>query len=237
MQTNALEAKPPRIKIWRAWAVHVYTALGLICALLATVAIAKNQTTLTVIYLAIAMLIDGTDGIFARRWEVTKWAPQFDGRKLDDITDFLTYTFVPVFAAWQFEVFTGNWQALLGIILLCSAYGFCYESAKTEDGFFSGFPSYWNAVILYLYWLNWPQWIGGSIVLFLALMTFFPTRYISMNQTPYLKRLNVCLFLIWLVLFLMLVPNFESPPLLLVYLSLFYPLFYLGASFYLHFKT
>ena len=37
------------------------------------------------------------------------------------------------------------------VVLLSSAYGFGSTDAKTSDHFFTGFPSYWNIVALYLY--------------------------------------------------------------------------------------
>ncbi len=30
--------------------------------------------------------------------------PEFDGRRLDDITDFLTYTFLPLLLIWRAEL-------------------------------------------------------------------------------------------------------------------------------------
>ena len=35
--------------------------------------------------------------------------------------------------------------------LLASAYGFSQVNVKTDDGFFLGFPSYWNIVAYYLF--------------------------------------------------------------------------------------
>ena len=36
-------------------------------------------------------------------------------------------------------------------------YGFCQVQAKTDDGYFLGFPSLWNVVALYLYVLPFPK--------------------------------------------------------------------------------
>ena len=40
---------------------------------------------------------------------------------------------------------------MASVVLLSSAYGFGSTDAKTSDHFFTGFPSYWNIVALYLY--------------------------------------------------------------------------------------
>ncbi len=231
-----MESNLRAFKIWRAWFVHFYTALGLICSFLALMMLFQGRLTMVVYFLAAAMFIDGTDGMMARGWEVKRWLPQFDGRKLDDITDFLNYTFIPLFIGWQLQLLAGNWAIAFGVALLASAYGFSNETAKTEDGFFTGFPSYWNMVMLYLYWLNWPDWLGALVVVILALLTFLPTRYISMNQTRQLKKTHVVLFFLWTFLFALMLMDFQSPAKWLVYLSLFYPAFYMGASFYLHYQ-
>ena len=230
-------SKSKRFFIFRAWLVHLYTSLGLIFALLAINAVSKHEEIWVMIYISIAMLIDGTDGPFARKWDVKKWVPTFDGRKLDDIIDYMTYTFIPVYFIYEFEIVTGPWIFTLFAALIASAYGFCNESAKTDDGFFTGFPSYWNGAALYLYWLALPSWVGGISVLILAALTFVPFKYISFNQTMQLRRTNRALLVVWAVLLVLITREFTSPNLNLVYLSLLYPVFYFGASFYLTRQT
>ena len=180
--------------ILKAWLVHAYTALGVPLAMLATIAVAAGDIYKAAVWIAIAMFIDGTDGNFARRWNVKKFTPRFDGRKLDDITDFLTYTFVPVFFLYQEGIPGGIWQYALLLVLVASAYGFSNDAAKTNDGFFTGFPSYWNAVAIYLYWLQLSDWQAGIILLLLAGLTFAPIKFMSFNQTPYLRTLDRSLF-------------------------------------------
>ncbi len=214
----------------RAWSVHLYTASGLLFALLAVIEIIRDQPQWAFFYAVIAMIVDGTDGIFARRWEVKKWASQFDGRKLDDITDYLNYTFVPVLFIYQFDILPGYWILVLFFVLLASAYGFCFESAKTEDGFFTGFPSYWNAVALYLYWLKWPEWAAAFIVIMLAALTFVPSKYISLNQTMQMQRISRILLVLWGMLLVWIAVDFTQPNMLLVYISLLYPAYYFLAS-------
>ncbi|RMF50780.1 MAG: hypothetical protein D6755_00685 [Anaerolineae bacterium] len=224
--------------VLRAWLVHLYTASGLIFALLALNAVAERQALSAAIFIVVAMFIDGTDGNLARAWDVKRWTPNFDGRKLDDIIDYLTYTFIPVFFIYRFELLPAPWHVVLFPVLLASAYGFCNESAKTDDGFFTGFPSYWNAVALYLYWLRLPAPLAAGILLFLAGMTFVPIKYISFNQTRQLRPLNRILLTLWvLLLFWMMRTGFDAPAPALVWLSLWYPAFYVGASVYLTRRT
>ena len=51
--------------------------------------------------LAAAVMVDATDGPLARRAEVKRWMPSIDGRTIDDIVDYLTYTFVPLLLMWR----------------------------------------------------------------------------------------------------------------------------------------
>ena len=221
-------------RVLRAWLVHAYTATGLIFALFAVQAVADWEISRAAMWLAIAMVVDATDGNLARAWQVKVYTPHFDGRKLDDITDFLTYTFIPLFFLYRGHLPGSGWQWTLLLALLASAYGFSSEDAKTEDGFFTGFPSYWNAVALYLYWLQLPAWLAGTIIMLLALMTFLPLKFMSFNQTRELRKTDRILLLSWAGMLIWLFQNFENPNWFWVCASLFYPIFYFLASFYLH---
>ncbi len=91
----------------RAWLVHAYTALGLPCAFLALIAAHNGNARDVFLILILAIAIDGTDGPMARKFDVKKWTPHFDGRKLDDIIDYMTYTFIPIFFIWKLRAGAG----------------------------------------------------------------------------------------------------------------------------------
>src|SRR5438105_4852514 len=78
--------------------------------------------------------------------------PPVNGARIDDIVDYLTFVVLPMLLLDRFG-FLPSPVALLvvAIVLLSSAYGFGSADAKTADHFFTGFPSYWNIVALYLY--------------------------------------------------------------------------------------
>jgi phosphatidylcholine synthase len=220
----------------RAYAVHFYTALGLVAALLAVIAVAEGRARDVFIFLGIALWIDSTDGMLARGWEVLVWTPRFDGRKLDDITDYLTYTFVPVFFAWRFGLVPPGWLFVLAVVLLASAYGFCQKAAKTDDGYFTGFPSYWNIAVFYMYVLNGYPVVNSLILLLLSVMVLIPIKYLYPSRTPVLRRVNIAMTVLWFVAYCLIVANLDRPDPELVYLSLIYPAYYAVLSFYLHFR-
>src|SRR5205823_3642051 len=105
-----------------------------------------------------AVVVDATDGMLARRIRIKEVLPNFDGRRLDDLIDFLNYTCLPLLLIWRAGLLPAGQSAWLLLPVLASAYGFCQVSAKTDDGYFLGFPSYWNIVAFYLYILHPAPW-------------------------------------------------------------------------------
>src|SRR5436305_13216322 len=82
-----------------AWAVHFYTALGLVAAAGIAVLVVRGDPESfrwAFVLMLVATLIDATDGTLARAIHIKEVLPGFDGRRLDDIVDFLTYTSLPL---------------------------------------------------------------------------------------------------------------------------------------------
>ena len=218
-----------------AWLAHLYTALGLVCALMALRSLAEQRPLEVFLWLAVAFVIDATDGVLARRVRVDLHTPHFSGRKLDDIIDYLNYTFVPVCFIYDQGLLPEVWMPLLGFTLIASAYGFCSDAAKTDDGYFTGFPSYWNVVAFYLYFLSPPGPVAVAIVALLSLMTFWPVRYLYPTGNPHARVLSLGGGAIWGLLCLWLLLDPQAPR-EWVYVSLLYPAWYMGFSFYLHIR-
>src|SRR6202165_191718 len=81
-----------------AFAVHVFTACGAACALLALLAAVRADWAIMFVWLGIALVIDGVDGTFARRFRVAELLPRWSGDVLDLVVDILNYVFVPAYA-------------------------------------------------------------------------------------------------------------------------------------------
>ena len=75
----------------RAAAVHLYTATGAVLALLIVLAAIEGEVDRALWLGLAALVIDGTDGMLARRFRVKERIPLFDGATMDDIVDYLTY--------------------------------------------------------------------------------------------------------------------------------------------------
>lgn len=222
-----------KLKTARAWLVHAYTATGLVVAFAALQALLDGDAHAVFLWQGAALFIDAVDGPFARRWQVTQWTPSFNGRKLDDIVDYINYTLIPILFTHHFGLVTGAGTAVLPIILVASAYGFCQEEAKTDDGYFTGFPSYWNIVIFYLYLLGAGPGVTAFVLGLFAMLVFVPVKYLTW-KSPVLQRLTVTLSTIWSTILAGLLLWFEAAPQWVVWFSLLYPMYHLGFSFYLY---
>jgi phosphatidylcholine synthase len=222
-----------------AWAVHFYTGLGAVIALLAWQATAQSQYGLAFVWMAVALFIDCTDGTLARRVRVKEILPQFDGSKLDDIVDYLNYVVVPVVLAYHAALLPSGLTGLLigSAPLLASGYGFCHTNAKTADNFFTGFPSYWNVVVFYFYVLATPIWFNVTTLLVLSFLIFVPMRYFYPSRTPFARRTTQLLGAVWALCFVALIAMFPTPPRWLGWLSLFFPVYYIGMSIHLHLRS
>src|SRR4051812_8901113 len=134
-----------RVPVLAAWAVHLYTALGSVCGFGAVLATVQGGYRRAFLWLVVATFIDATDGVLARAARVRERLPGFDGARLDDIVDYVTYVFAPMFLVYEAGMLPDAWgAAVCAIVLLSSAYGFASLDAKSDDHFFIGFPSYWN---------------------------------------------------------------------------------------------
>jgi phosphatidylcholine synthase len=187
-----------------AWCVHFYTALGLVAAAAIAVLLVQGGAEAfrsAFALMLVATVIDATDGTLARRVRVKEVLPGFDGRRLDDLVDFLTYTCLPLFLIWRAALLPVGFSFLLVVPLLASAYGFSQVAAKTDDGFFLGFPSCWNLVAFYVYVLRLPPWLNLGVVLLFALLTFVPSRYLYPTQRGLLNGVTTLLGVVWMGLF------------------------------------
>jgi phosphatidylcholine synthase len=222
-----------------AWAVHLYTASGALWALLALDAIARDHYGTAFLWMALALFIDCTDGTLARRARVKQVLPQFDGSKLDDIVDYLNYVLVPIALVYRAGLLPDGVSGVVvaALPLLASAYGFCNSEAKTPDHFFTGFPSYWNVVALYLYVLGWPMWANVAVLVGLSVMVFVPIRYLYASRTDILRPVTFGGGALWALSVFWLLAQFPTPSLTLAYVSLLFPTYYVGLSLWLHWRT
>ncbi len=227
----------------RAYAVHLLTASGVVAAFLAMAELLDDSPDERVVFawLVAAVVIDAVDGPVARAWDVKRFAPDIDGRTIDDIVDYLTFTFIPLLLVWRM-----GWvpfaPGLLGAAwivpaLLVSLLGFANIGAKDEAaGYFRGFPSYWNIAAFYaglaFHGLGETgQWLNAIVLLALAALTVSPLRFLYPNLAPRPWKLPVMLgAAAWLAMLLGMLLVYRRVPGWVVGVSLIYPAFYATLS-------
>ena len=217
------------------WAVHFYTAFGAVCGFGSIVATIEGEYRTAFLWLVGATLIDATDGVLARLARVKERTPGFDGARLDDIVDYLTYVVAPILIVYTAQMLPQRWGLpIAGLVLLSSGYGFASADAKTNDYFFTGFPSYWNVVAVYLFAARLAPAVNAMILVVLSVLVFVRIGYIYPSRTPVLRGLTIGLGAIWAAMMLTIIVSMPevSRPLLIV--SLFFPLYYTGLSLVLH---
>src|SRR5688572_20465100 len=186
-----------------AWLVHFYTASGAVLAFLAVLATFEDQFRAAFVLLIASTIVDATDGILARRARVKELTPGFDGARLDDIVDYLTFVFVPLLILYRAGHLPDGWGlGIAAAVLLSSAYGFGSLDAKTDDGFFTGFPSYWNIVALYIHAARTPPVFNALLLLVLVALVFVRIGWVYPSRTPVLQNLTNLLAAVWAVMML-----------------------------------
>ena len=222
-----------RVHVVAAWGVHVYTALGLALGLASLDALWRKDAATFLLFNLLAVFIDGSDGTLARKLRVKEVVP-FDGALLDNITDYLTYVFLPAAGFVAFGLLPGPWRWAAMAPVLASGYQFCQERAKTDESFV-GFPSYWNLVLLYLLVLQPSAPVTAGILVALSVLVFVPIHYLYPSRTRMWRPMTVFLGLIWFAACLAVGLNLDASwarPVALASLS--YIAYYLVMSGVLH---
>jgi phosphatidylcholine synthase len=213
-----------------AWGVHFYTALGLPLGALGLYGLWTHDLRLFFVSMWLATFIDSTDGFMARRLRVKEVIPWFDGRRLDDIVDYLMFVFVPAVGLPALGVLPGAWAPVALLAILSSAYGFCQEQAKTDDSFV-GFPSYWNIIVIYLIVLDASPPVAAAVITVLAALVFVPVHYLYPSRTRFLRRYTFGLGVPWALLFGAFCVAPDAPwAVPLAWFTLYFPVYYLFAS-------
>jgi len=124
--------------------------------------------------------------------------------------------------------------AVAAVVLISSAIGFAATDAKSADHFFTGFPSYWNVVVLYLYVFGTAPMVNAIVLLVLSALIFVRVGFIYPSRTPALRRLTVALGCLWGAAVGVLIWTLPSPSPTLAIVSLAFPVYYTVASLILH---
>ena len=182
----------------KALSVHYFTAIGAILAMLAMLAAVDERWDLMFLWLVVAFFVDGLDGPLARRYDVKKFAPEYDGVLLDLIIDYLTYVFIPAYALFVSGLLNGwsGWVCII-VIAFTSVLYFADTRMKTKDNSFAGFPGCWNMLVLVLFSIQ-PIWqIILITVILLAISMFSNLKFIHPVRTVRWRLISLPIAALW----------------------------------------
>ena len=188
-----------RLPLWLrktlAWSVHLFTATGAVWGFLTLLAIWESNFKLAIVYIVIAMLVDGFDGMLARLFHVKEYAQGVDGGLMDNIIDYLNYVVVAALLLVRVPGLMPNGLAMASAfsILLTSAYQFTQTDAKTDNDsyFFKGFPSVWNFLVVYMMLLGLNPWINFALLVICNILIFVPVKYLYPSRNTRLRRFTL----------------------------------------------
>lgn len=216
-----------------AWLAHLYTASGAGMALAAVLALEAGDLRATFLWLVLATVVDATDGVLARALQVKARLPWFDGATLDNIVDYLTYVFVPALVVVKTALVPPQLALPIGAaMLIASGYGFSRADAKvaTTDHFFTGFPSYWNIVAVYLVDWRLSPAVNAAILAVLVVLVFVPLRYVYPSRTRTWRPVTIALGAVWGVCLSVVIWRLPDGGGVWSWLALVFPVYYLTLS-------
>src|ERR1700736_669033 len=215
-----------------AFAVHIFTACGAACALLALIAAVSADWPKMFVWLGVALIIDGTDGTFARRLHTAELLPRWSGDVLDLVVDILTYVFVPAYAIATGGLLPQVLATPLGaLIVITGSLYFAHRQMKTAGYFFSGFPALWNVAAFYLFLLKLPPWFCALAVVALAALTFVPIHVVHPIRIAHLRGITIAALIVCALLGIIAVADGLAPGFWTVAVLCVLAIYFVGIGF------
>lgn len=191
-------------RIAAPFAVHMFTASGAALGLLALLAATRNDWAWMFLWLGLALIVDGVDGVMARRLNVAEILPRWSGDTLDLVVDFTTYVFVPAYAIAASRLLPAYVDILAGMAIAVSgALYFADRAMKMPGHYFRGFPALWNLVAFYLLLVQPNAWVGAVLIAGLVVMTFLPFPFVHPVRVRRFRALSIALIVLWAALALL----------------------------------
>lgn len=194
-----------------SYVLHVFTASGAVVGLLALQAVIDGRVRDALVWLVVALLLDGLDGPIARKLDVVLHAPRLNGVMLDLVVDYVTYVVVPVVFLWNLELLPNNLEFLVGgAILLFSAIWFARIDQKTSDSWFNGFPAVWNLVVHTFILLGSTQFEVALFSIILLILQMTSIKFVHPVRVKALRSLTVTLTIFYFATFAYLSWNYPT---------------------------
>lgn len=225
------DPRPSFFRTLAAYGVHLFTATGAVWGLLAILAIFDGDYRMMIVWMIVAMLVDGFDGMLARWADVKTYANRVDGALLDNILDYLNYVLVPAIFIVKTDFLPAPVKLFTAcLILLTSAYQFTQTDAKTDDHHFKGFPSYWNVAALYMLLMGLPGWVNFGFLMLFNVLVFVPIKYIYPSRNSYLRQITLVLTYLYGAIGIWGLLQYPNHPQWFLWVSFVYVVYYIALS-------
>ncbi|HAG67280.1 MAG TPA: hypothetical protein DCL10_03215 [Acidimicrobium sp.] len=197
VRVSSLKATETRLDLM----IHVLTVTGIFAGMASLISVLDNSPSSAIVWMMIAVAIDGIDGPIARKWMSASLAPRFDGFILDLVIDYATCVIVPCAFMWQFGVVTHGLSGQLAIaaVLGSSAMWFSQTKGESDDHWFSGFPAAWNLVVPTLWILDGDTTLNVVIALAISWLTLSKVEFPHTIKVKRFRIPNVIASTIWMV--------------------------------------
>ena len=183
-----------------AWSVHLLTCSGLIAGFLALICVFKNDETSAFLFLGLALLIDAVDGTLARKFKVSIFVKNIDGKMLDSVIDFFNYIIIPSVMIYWFKFVPSPFEIIIpSIILIVSAISYSNNNLMTSDNFYKGFPCIWNILLFYLYLFDLSQVYNLFLISACILLKFIPMKFIHPLRVNKYRRYSAVFMVLWFI--------------------------------------
>ncbi|MFN8051746.1 MAG: CDP-alcohol phosphatidyltransferase family protein [Acidimicrobiales bacterium] len=192
---TATDPAHPRV----AWAIHVFTAIGIIAGFLALVSALDGSPRMSLTWMTVAMVIDGLDGPIARRYEISAVLPHIDGHVGDLIIDYVTTVIAPAFFIHEFDLLPKRFDLIgVSLMMLTALYLFSNTHIQSEDNYFNGFPAMWNLVVNVMFVLQSPKVANMIIVIVMSVFTVVPVKFVHPIRVRDFRRTTITVLVLWL---------------------------------------
>lgn len=179
------------------------------------------------ILMGLALVIDWADGTLVRFFDLDPQLTHYDGVRLDEYADLMTYVIAPLMVALATGQvpMTPVGYSLVVFVCVVSVLQFAREGTKTTRAFW-GWPCYWNFVYFYGWGLGLDFPTMGTLSVLFGLATFAPVPYPYPSRFPVQQAFLGVLGALWGGLVVAYV-GFPGLPRIYLLVSLVFPLYYL----------
>ena len=227
---------PSRVHRLGAAAVHAYTAIGGILAFFALAEIAAGRFDSAMLLLAIAFVIDGTDGFMARRLRVKEVLPGMDGAALDLAVDFITYAVAPLLLLWRAGLLPDPAWFWAMLAMASALYDFGNSHPLKDRGLYSGLPAIWNLYAFHVYYGRPGEDLQMVAILALVMLTFAPVHFVCLSRLRYFRTASLAAAAAYLAVVLAVIIGLVPSPRAWAVAALACPAWYFGLSLSVHLR-